>query len=382
MPTRTEPETTTAPDSTPVSAPAPAPTPVPVSRWWSRWPALAGCLAALWSLLYGAAGLYWALGGRGYPFAATAADRSSASLLEPSSPDVVGYAIAAVGAAGTVAGVLMARGRVRGRARGWLLGFGWVTACVLALLIPDYSLLGLLAFAPLLAVFAFTGLPGPQDGVGDVLYWHRGNLVIVFIGGLLWAAATLACQRRTGARCVRCGRGRRAAARWTTPDAARRWGRWAVYAAVASTVPYDVTRLAWYFGWPLGISRDFLADMQATPGLLEIGLGLAVASTAGGLLTRGLIGRWGEVWPRWVWWKAGKPVRPATAIVPATTVALVLIPAGLMNIRLFDPTMWGTNGPGVFWTTWGVALGAATLAYYFRRRGQCAQCGRTSEAVD
>ncbi|MFH9425080.1 hypothetical protein [Streptomyces sp. NPDC017529] len=262
MPARTEPEITTAPVSTP--APTPVPAPVSGSRWWSRWPVLAGCLAALWSLLYGAASLYWALGGSGYPFAATVTDRSSASLLEPSSPDVVGYAIAAVGAAGTVAGLLMARGRVRGRARGGLLGFGWVTACVLALLLPDYSL---------------------------------------------------------------------------------------------------------------------LADMRATPGMLEIGLGLAVASTAGGLLTRGLIGRWGEVWPRWVWWKAGKPVRPATAIVPATTVALVLIPAGLMNIRLFDSAMWGTNGPGVFWTTWGVALGAATLAFYFRRRGQCAQCGRVSETV-
>ncbi|MFH8408884.1 NYN domain-containing protein [Streptomyces sp. NPDC018019] len=360
----------------------------PRSPGWAGWPGRAkwtgpaqwfpwaGRLAALWSLAYGAAGLYWALGGGSYPFAATIADRSSASLLEPSRADVVGYAIAAVGAAGTVAGLLMARGRIRGRARGWLLGFGWAMAGALALLIPDYSPLGLLVFAPLLVVFAFTGIPGPQDGVGDVLYWHRGNLLIVFLGGLLWALATLAYQRRTGGRCVRCGRGRHTPSRWTTPEAARRWGRWAVYAAVVSTLPYDVTRIAWYFDRPLGISDAFLADMRNTPGMLEIGLGLAAASALGGLLTHGLTSRWGEVWPRWVWWKAGRPVRPATALVPAVTVALVLVPGGLMNIRNFDPGMWGTNGPGMLWTVWGVALGAAALAYHFRRRGRCRRCGR------
>ncbi|UNO44082.1 NYN domain-containing protein [Streptomyces sp. MST-110588] len=329
----------------------------------------------MWSLLYGVAGAYWAAGGAGYPFAATRPERASASLLEPSRAEVVGPFIAALGALGVVAGLLMARGRVQGRARAWLLGYGWGTAVFLALVVPDYSLLGLLVFSPLLVVFAFTGVPGPQDGVGDVLYWHRGNLVIIFVGGLLWALATLAYQRRTAGSCVHCGRNRHTpAARWTTPEATRRWGRWAVWTAAAASIPYDLTRLAWYFDWPLGITEEFLKDMQSTPGMMEIALGLALASTAGGLLTHGLISRWGEVWPRWVWWKAGKPVRPATAIVPATVVALVLVPGGLMNIRHVTAEMWGANGPGIFWALWGVALGAATLAYYLRRRGQCAHC--------
>ncbi|EME97625.1 NYN domain-containing protein [Streptomyces mobaraensis NBRC 13819 = DSM 40847] len=356
-----------------VTPPSPG---APRDRWRSRWPVWSGCLAALWSLLYGAAGLYWAAGGAGYPFAKVADDRSSASLLEPSRAEIVGPVIAAVGAAGVVAGVLMARGVGKGRARTWLLAYGWISACAMAFAVPDYSLLGLLVFAPLLVVFAFTGVPGPQDGVGDVLYWHRGNLIIIFVGGLLWAAATLAYQWRTANRCTACGRAPHGAARWTTPEAARRWGRWAVYIAALSSIPYDFTRLAWYFGWPLGITRPFLEDMQNTPGMLEIGLGLGLLSTAGGFLTHGLISRWGEVWPRWVWWKAGKRIHPLTAVVPATTVALVLVPGGLMNARHVTAEMWGANGPGILWTVWGLALGAATLAYHLRRRGACARCGR------
>lgn len=140
-----------------------------------------------------------------------------------------------------------------------------------------------------------------------------------------------------------------------------------------------MTRLAWYFGWPLGITREFLEEMRSDGFLLEIGLGLGVLSTARGLLTHGLISRWGEVWPRWVWWRAGRRIHPATAIVPASVVALVLVPGGLMNLRHMNREMWATNGPGVLWAVWGVALGAATLAYYLRRRGRCVRCGRGQE---
>ncbi|MEJ8642831.1 hypothetical protein WKI68_18450 [Streptomyces sp. MS1.HAVA.3] len=73
-------------------------------RWWSGWPHWAPYAAAVWSLLYGAAGLYWALGGGGYPFGPVAQDRSTASLLEPSRAAVVAPVIAAVGLAGRSAG--------------------------------------------------------------------------------------------------------------------------------------------------------------------------------------------------------------------------------------------------------------------------------------
>jgi hypothetical protein len=37
---------------------------------------------------------------------------------------------------------------------------------------------------------------------------------------------------------------------------------------------------------------------------------------------------------------------------------------------------WAALAPELLWPLWGVALAAATLAYYYRRRGMCIQCGR------
>ncbi|NAS22642.1 NYN domain-containing protein [Herbidospora sp. NEAU-GS84] len=321
-------------------------------RWWRHWPTWAGYAAAVWSAVYGALGVFWALGGGGFPFAPVAGDRASGSILEGSRAGVVAPVMAVAGLVGAVVAVAMARGWGRGRARTVMLVFGWTMAATLALAIPDYTLLMLVAFAPLLLVFAFTGVPGPQDGIGDILYWHRVNLIILFLGGLLWALAALAYHRP----------------RWTTPEAARRWGRWAVYVACAAPVPYEITRIAWYFGVPLGIPEDFLLMMRQTPGMLEVGLGGAIGSIGGCVLTHGLVSRWGEVYPRWVWFRAGERVPPALAVVPASVVAVVLVPAGLMNVRLgVDPASWGVNVPGMLWTVWGLALGVAAWAYALRR---------------
>jgi hypothetical protein len=37
---------------------------------------------------------------------------------------------------------------------------------------------------------------------------------------------------------------------------------------------------------------------------------------------------------------------------------------------------WAALAPELLWPLWGVALGAAMLAYYYRRRGTCGLCGR------
>ena len=34
------------------------------------------------------------------------------------------------------------------------------------------------------------------------------------------------------------------------------------------------------------------------------------------------------------------------------------------------------TAPELLWPLWGGALGAATLAYYYRRRGKCEHCSR------
>ena len=75
----------------------------------------------------------------------------------------------------------------------------------------------------------------------------------------------------------------------------------------------------------------------------------------------------------------------ALAVLPATLISAVITSAGLMFIRLavtgvfdefFGPGNPATYVPELFWPLWGVSLAAATLAYYYRRRGRCKYCGR------
>jgi hypothetical protein len=346
-----------------------------------NWPLWTGYATAIWSLAYGVLGVYWAFGGAGYPFAHVEDDRATASILEGSSAHVVAPVMAAIGLGGAILAVVM----TRRRAHGWALQtIAAILAVGLALVIPDYTLIAIVALSPAIIVFAFTGIPGEQGGVGDILYWHRVNLIILFVGGVLWAATALAYHRRSRNACVSCGRSDRPAPAWTTPAAALRWGRWAVAVAVIANLPYEFTRVAWYFGWPLGISDDFHQMMADTPGMLEMGLGLAVMGLGGGILTHGLARHWGEVYPRWIWFRAGKRVPPLLAIIPASVVAVVLIPAGLMNAQLpLSGDNWALNAPGILWTVWGAALAAATYAYYLRRRTTCRRCerGTTSRSV-
>ncbi|TWD73382.1 hypothetical protein FB561_7271 [Kribbella amoyensis] len=345
-----------------------------------NWPAWSGYAAALWSLVYGVLGVYWAAGGAGYPFARVDDDRATASLMEGAPVGIVAPALAVLGLTGAVVAVLM----TRREARHWApTAFAAVLAVVLALLIPDYTLIAMIALSPALVVFAFTGIPGDQGGLGDVLYWHRVNLILMFVGGLLWAATAIAYHRRARRACLSCGRTDAVTRTWQTPESAARWGRWAVVAAGLVTVPYELTRVAWYLGWPLGVTEEFHRMMADTPGMLEIGLGLAVLSVGGTVLTHGLVHRWGEVYPRWLWFRAGRPVPPSRAIVPASLVAIVLVPAGLMNFRIpFEPENWGIAVPGMFWVLWAVALGVATYGYHLRRRTTCRRCGRGSISAE
>jgi hypothetical protein len=136
------------------------------------WPAWSGYAAAAWSLLYGLLGLYWTAGGDGFPFAPIDQAHRSGSVLEGTRAEVVAPVMAGLGLLGALVALAMARGRGRRHAAAAMIGFGWAAAAALTLFIPDYTMIGLIAFGPLLLVFAFTGVPGPQDGIGDILYWH------------------------------------------------------------------------------------------------------------------------------------------------------------------------------------------------------------------
>jgi hypothetical protein len=123
------------------------------------------------------------------------------------------------------------------------------------------------------------------------------------------------------------------------------------------------------------------------------GLFLATFGLVGALLMLGLVQRWGEAFPRWMVGLAGRRVPIALAAVPAWLVSVLLIVGGIgiwsgLAQMVANAKTAGAEGSGLIgeivfqlgptllFPGWGVALAVATLGYYYRRRGPCAQCGR------
>jgi hypothetical protein len=217
----------------------------------------------------------------------------------------------------------------------------------------------------------------------DLYHWPVVHQFILVAGGLAWAGAAITYRRRISDACARCGR-TAVPRNWTTPDAAARWGRWAVGVAVVIPVLYAATRWAWALGIPLGISDEFLREGQRT-GLWIAGAALATMGIGGAILTLGLAQRWGEVFPRWIPRLAGRRVPPRLATIPASLVSVLVTTAGIMFVRItvsghfgtiVGSQNWAALAPELLWPAWGVALGAATLAYHYRRRGRCPTCER------
>jgi hypothetical protein len=127
--------------------------------------------------------------------------------------------------------------------------------------------------------------------------------------------------------------------------------------------------------------RSLRAQEAESPGIWLAGAGLGTLAVGGALLPLGLIQRWGEVYPRWIVFLRDKPVRPRTAIIPATIVAVLVTSAGMAHLRAMlhgqISLNWGTGPPALVAPLWGAALGAATLAYHLRRRGPCRHCHRS-----
>jgi hypothetical protein len=347
--------------------------------WWRRWPDWAPLAAGTWSLLYGLLGVWWTLGGRGFPYGE--GDPDAVGSLLGGVPTAVGAPVVAVlGLAGAVTALAMVRPWGRRLPRALLALVAWGTAAVLLLVVPDARVLMLLGYLPALALMLRA----------DAVDWPALNQFVAIGGGALWAAAALAWRRRGRHACAHCGRAADAGAAGRDVGAdGPGWGRWATWVAVLAPLPYAATRLAWALDIPLGVTDEFMAAYRADYVAKGVGLWrftLGGMALAGSVLTMGLVQRWGEVFPRWLPPLAGRRVPPALAVVPATLVSLAVTVASLSIWRAaaaegFDlelgPGSWGPGGPILFWLPWGVALGLATLAYHLRRRGPCRHCGRS-----
>jgi hypothetical protein len=274
----------------------------------------------------------------------------------------MGFFIAGFGLVGGVVALVMGRSSRRPRGRLPLV-FAWATSVVLVVVVPDMRVVQNFAYL----FFAYTGL---WD-------WPLFFMLFCMAGGVLWAATAVAYGRRIRQACEHCGRDESG----ENPVSAARWGKWATYAAAALALPYPTVRIAWALGIPLGVPAGFVADSSLALRIGESVLGgLAIG---GAVLTLGLTRRWGEVFPRWFPYLGGRRVPTWFAVVPAAWAAAVVSQAGL-RVWLWTMTgeepitahNWGMGAPGLFWLPWDAALGAATYAYYLRRRDKCGYCDR------
>ena len=350
-------------------------------RDWQRWAPYA---AVVWSIVYAVLGAYWAVSGRGFPFAPGLVSSVTGPLAGRFGPGLAWVAVIAAGLPAVVVGMAMLRG-VRAL-RPLLMTAGALLAGVLLLGMTDVTLLILLGYIPYGIFGLLTGAEIGQILLKAWAQWAVAHQWLCLIGGFLWLAATVCYGRRSGEACLHCGR-RDDPEGWTSPDKAARWGRIAVYVSLVVPVFYALTRYAYVLGIPLGISEEFLRRGQEN-GMWTSGLFLATFGLVGAVLTLGLVQRWGEVFPRWMIGLAGRRVPIALAVVPASLVSVLLIVGGFAMwsglAQTVAQSVAGDAGAidtlGIATTAlfpvWGAALAVATLGYYYRRRGPCAKCGR------
>jgi hypothetical protein len=354
-------------------------------RDWQRWAPYA---AVAWSLVYAALGIYWAVSGGGFPFATKIGSDVMEPLLGRFGPGVAWIIVIMAGIPAVALGTAMLRGvRVL---RPLFISAGALLAGVLLLLMTSLNLLVKVGYIPAALFGLFTAEKG-QAYLQAWTQWATIHQLLCLIGGFLWLAATISYARLSGDACLYCGR-QDTLEGWTSPNKAARWGRIALYVAMIAPVFYAITRYAWALGIPLGMSKEYLRQGQAS-GTWIGGLSIATFGLVGAVLMLGLVQRWGEVFPRWMIGLAGRRVPIALAVVPASLASVLLIVGGIgiwvglpqMVANLVASGVEGIGitgaiifqvGPTLLFPVWGAALAVATLGYYYRRRGPCEVCGR------
>ncbi len=356
-------------------------------RDWQRWVPYA---AVAWSLVYAALGVYWAVGGTGFPYTSASVSDIMGPLLGRFGPGAAWIVVILAGIPAAALGAAMLRG-VKRALRLLLITAGALLAGALLLLMTALDLLVKLGYIPYAIRSLLTGAQFGQNYLQSLTQWATIHQLLCLIGGFLWLAATVCYARRSGGACLYCGR-RDGPEGWQGPDQAARWGRIAVSVAMVVPVFYALTRYAWALGFPLGMSEEYLRRGQES-GIWISGLFLATFGLVGAVLMLGLVQRWGEVFPRWSFGLEGRRVPIALAVVPAALVSVLLVVGGIaiwsglasmvtalaaggaQGLGLIGAIIFQV-GPTLLFPVWGAALAVAALGYYYRRRGPCRVCGR------
>lgn len=135
--------------------------------------------------------------------------------------------------------------------------------------------------------------------------------------------------------------------------------------AALGPLPYCLIRLTWLTPWPHGGAEGLPPDIRIWGVLLSSG------GWAGLILTLGLISRWGEIFPRWVPFFAGRPVPVWAAAGPGSFVAAILMVSAVPMIRSFGAAglVDGLTSAVIFpFWFWGPMLSLAVWGYVLHRR--------------
>lgn len=166
---------------------------------------------------------------------------------------------------------------------------------------------------------------------------------------------------------------------WTQPP---RWAVRTAKAAALTTVPSGLWRVAAALGIPVGFSGDnAMAHVRFGSGFSLYMIALSVFAECLGLMSLGLVQRWGEVFPRWFPFIGGRKVSVAFAVTSAGLGSLALVyltVSGAFHWNTPD-TMGGPEAPkgaaalvmGACYAPlllWGPLLAVVTVAYAIRRR--------------
>lgn len=335
--------------------------------WLSRWPYWIGYAAALWSLLYGLLGLYWLLGGNGFPFGKNdSRAEMMGSFLTNLNVEVGGTVIAIAGLVGTVVAIAMIMTWGSHFPRAIFLSFAWIMSLTLIFIVPDSRIVQNFAYLFLLYF--------------DLMDWRVINQVFCIVGGFIWGGSAIAYSRLSQNACGHCGRND--ATEGSSAKATAKWGKWVTYLAVLMALPYGIIRWAWALGIPLGTNDSSMVGNEDNVLAEAILGGLCIG---GGILTLGLIKRWGLIFPRWCFYLAGKQIPIWFVMVPAVLMSAIITITGLklspqIILMIVNGSItyenWGQFVPFLFWLPWGITLGIAILAYYLKRRGRCKHCGK------
>ncbi|MEU8381096.1 hypothetical protein [Streptosporangium sp. NPDC048865] len=305
-------------------------------------------VAAVWSLAYGMAHLWW-LVDPGSP---------SAPPEEAFSPGrwvAVTLAFTATAVCSVIAAGIGHRWAAPAR---WaLVALAWVAGA------------GLIVYSYMLAISLTTMLFGQVDHWGSLSTRAAGATA-----GALTLACAVAERRRVRRACARCARVHgRSPERRTDP--APRWAHLAAYAAIAGCAA-RVTALV----------VDSVTAHKPLPFATgsPFGIFVVLLVLAGTLLPSALVHRFGRIWPRWVLPLAGRDVPRWLVLGPALFVGAGLV--GYFGVAGMTAWFLGRGGlaEAPFWkvsmemfgyTLWGLGLLVAAMFYYGATRPECPSAG-------